>query len=78
MSDYFFEKLPEKRYISNLIGLAFLILSFISIIFIKEDLKRYKKDVQLQQEKIESIDFNKFKDNEEYLINSKKNSDKSL
>ena len=43
--------------------------------FIEEKLKRSEKDAEVPKEQIESI--NKFKENEEYLMNSKKYSSKS-
>ena len=75
--DYLFENFGDKRYLTNIIGGAFLLGSLLSVIFIEEDLRRYQKDVEIREEKIDSINSNEYKDNEEYLINSKKNSYKS-
>jgi len=77
LCDYLFENFGDKRYLTNIIGGAFLLGSLLSVIFIEEDLRRYQKDVEIREEKIDSINSNEYKDNEEYLINSKKNSYKS-
>jgi hypothetical protein len=38
------QNIPNKRYYSNLIGLGFLFISFISTMFIQEKLIRTEKD----------------------------------
>ena len=77
LCDYLFENFGDKRYLTNIIGGAFLLGSLLSVIFIEEDLRRYQKDVEATEEKLDSIRNKNYKENEEYLINSKKNSYKS-
>lgn len=62
---------------TNIIGGVFLFGSLISLFFIEENLKRLKKDAEIKQENNESINSNRYTENEEYLLNSKKLSNKS-
>lgn len=76
LSDYFLDNYSDKRYITNIIGGAFLFISLCTVLFIKEDLKRFQKDAEVQQDKVENISINKtnskFRENEEYLLNANK------
>ena len=51
--------------------------SLLSVIFIEEDLRRYQKDVEATEEKLDSIRNKNYKENEEYLVTTKKSSNKS-
>jgi hypothetical protein len=70
LSDYFFENFPEKRYLTNLIGAFFILVSLLTVGFIEEDLKRSEKDAEFRFEKIENIQNEKLQEDKECLIGS--------
>lgn len=41
------ESVPEKRYLSNIVGFIFIALPLIITIFIEEKLKRHEKDAEI-------------------------------
>lgn len=58
------ESIPDKRYLSNIVGLVFLVISLIITFFIEEKLKRHEKDAE--------IIYHSHKDDNEFDIKKKK------